>query len=172
MGPGISTRYSKQVIGGCIVLLLSVVVCALYFQLRGNVGGVSPYATVNDLYQQEMLSITLDKASYPVDVREVILTLRNDASDYILIQDEPHTDNWVLERKVDGVWHSLRTKNGATVRWFGFDGGVGWNGGEETYLCDISDYYQTPLEAGTYRIVLPNMMHMTHGHLAAEFTVE
>ena len=172
MGPGIFTKYSKQVIGGLIVVFVSFAVCALYFQLRGNAAGVSPYETVNDLYEQELLSITLDKTCYPADVREIPLTLRNDAPDYILIQDEPHTDNWVLERKADGAWHSLHTKNGETVRWFGFNGGVYWNGGEETYLCDISDYYQTPLEAGTYRIVLPNMMHMTRGHMAVEFTVE
>lgn len=172
MGPGIFTKYSKQVIGGLVLVMVCVAALAAWYQLRGNVGGISPYETVNNLYEQEQLSITLDKAVYPPDVGEIALTLRNDASDYILIQDEPHTDNWVLERKVNGAWHSLRTKNGKTVRWFGYNGGVDWNGGEETYLCDISDYYQIPLEAGTYRIVLPNMMHMTTGHLAVDFTVE
>ena len=172
MGPGIFTKYSKQVIGALLAVLLSLTAFGVYVELRGDVGAASPYETVNDLYEQELLSITLDRGAYPADVGEIALTLRNDASDYILIQDEPHTDNWVLERKVEGQWRSLRTKNGQTVRWFGFNGGVSWNGGEETYLCGISNYYRTPLEAGTYRIVLPNMMHMTTGHLAVEFTVE
>lgn len=172
MGPGIFTKYSKQVICGLLVLLGCIAALALYDQFRGPVGGVSPYETVNDLYEQQLLSITLDQAGYPRDVECIGLTLRNDAPDYILIQAEPHTDNWVLERKVEGTWRSLRTKNGQTVRWSGYSGGVAWNGGEETYLCNISAYYETPLEAGTYRIVLPNMEHMTTGHLAVEFTVE
>lgn len=172
MGPGIFTKYSKQVIGTCVAILLCVTALALYFQLRGPVGGVSPYETVNDLYEQELLSMTTDRESYPADVSSITVTLRNDAPDYILIQDEPHTDEWVLEREVEGVWHSLRTRRNETVRWFGFSGGVYWNGGEETYVCDISHYYEMPLEEGTYRIVFPNMMHQTSGHLAVEFTVE
>ena len=81
------------------LVMVCVAALAAWYQLRGNVGGISPYETVNNLYEQERLSITLDKAVYPPDVGEIALTLRNDASDYILIQDEPHTDNWVLERK-------------------------------------------------------------------------
>lgn len=172
MGPGIFTKYSKPAIGGLATVLLCIAALALYYQLRGPVGGVSPYETVNDLYEQELLSMTTDRESYPADVSSITVTLRNDASDYILIQDEPHTDEWVLEREVEGVWHSLRTRRNETVRWFGFNGGVYWNGGEETYICDISNYYETPLEAGTYRIVFPNMTHMITGHLAVEFTVE
>lgn len=172
MGPGIFTKYSKQVIGGLVLVIVCVASLAAWYQMRGDLDGPSPYGTVNDLYEQELLSMRADRASYPANVGSVEITLRNDASDYILIQDEPHTDNWVLERKLDDGWHSLRTKNGDTVRWFGFNGGVYWNGGEETYLCSISDYYNTPLEAGTYRIVFPEMMHMTKGHLAVEFTVE
>ena len=172
MGPGIFTKYAKPVIGGLAAVLLCIAALALYYRLRGPVGGVSPYETVNDLYEEELLSMTTDRESYPEDVSSITVTLRNDASDYILIQDEPHTDEWVLEREVEGVWRSLRTKNGETVRYFGFSGGVDWNGGEETYICDISHYYETPLEEGTYRIVFPNMTHMTTGHLAVEFTVE
>ena len=172
MGPGIFTKYSRPVIGVLAALLFCAAALALYFHLRGDLAGPSPYAAVNDLYQQELLSITLDRAVYPADVTEIGLTLRNDAPDYILIQGEPHTDNWVLERQVEGQWRSLRTRKGQTVRWFGFGGGVYWNGGEETYLCHISEYYQTPLEGGTYRIVLPGMVHQTTGHLAVEFTVK
>lgn len=172
MGPGIFTKYSKQVIGGLIVIFASFAVCTLYFQLRGNVGGVSPYETVNDLYEQGLLSMTTDQASYSTDVASITVTLRNDAPDYILIQGEPHTDEWALERKVDGSWRSLRTQWKEPVRWGMYAGGVDWNGGEEDYLCNISDYYKTPLETGTYRIVFPNMIHMTQGHLAVEFTIE
>ena len=130
MGPGIFTKYAKPVIGGLAAVLLCIAALALYYQLRGPVGGVSPYETVNDLYEQELLSMTTDRESYPEDVSSITVTLRNDASDYILIQDEPHTDEWVLEREVEGVWRSLRTKNGETVRYIGFSGGVDWNGGE------------------------------------------
>lgn len=172
MGPGIFTRYSRQVIGGLLAAFACIAALAIYYHLRGNIGGISPHETVNDLYEQELLSMTTDRMSYPAEVSVVEVTLRNDASDYILIQDEPHTDEWVLEREVEGVWRSLRTKGNETVHWFGFSGGVYWNGGEETYICDISQYYETPLEGGTYRIVFPNMMHQTSGHLAVEFTVE
>ena len=172
MGPGIFTKYSRPVIGALAAVLLCIAALALYYQLRGPVGGVSPYAVVNDLYEQELLSMTTDKERYGPDVNSITVTLRNDASDYILIQDEPHTDEWVLEKEVEGVWHSLRTKTKGSLRWFGFNGGVYWDGGEETYICDISRYYETPLEEGTYRIVFPNMMHQTNGHLAVEFTVE
>ena len=172
MGPGIFTKYSRQVIGGLLAVFVFIAALAVYYHLRGNVRGISPYETVNDLYEQELLSMTTDRESYPAEVSAVEVTLRNGASDYILIQDAPHTDEWVLEREVEGVWRSLRTKGNETIRWFGFNGGVYWGGEEETYVCDISRNYKPPLEGGTYRIVFPNMMHQTSGHLAVEFTVE
>ena len=172
MGPGIFTKYSRQVIGGLLAVFVFIALWAAYYHLRGNVGGISPYETVNNLYEQELLSMTTDRESYPADVSSIEVTLRNDASDYILIQDEPHSNEWVLEREVEGTWRSLRTRGNETVRWFGFSGGVYWGGKEEIYVCDISCYYKTPLEGGIYRIVFPNMMHQTSGHLAVEFTVE
>lgn len=42
MGPGIFTRYAKQAIGGIIAVFLLVAGLALYLQLRGPVGGLSP----------------------------------------------------------------------------------------------------------------------------------
>lgn len=171
MGPGIFTKYSKQVICGLLLVFGCIAALAAYYHFRGNVAGVSPYETVNDLYEQELLSITTEKDHYFTYEDSVVLRIRNDAEDYAIVQGEPRTDDWVLERKVDGVWRSLRTVKDQTVRWTGYNGNVHWGGGEERYVCSIAAYYKTPLEAGTYRIVLPNMEHCTSGHLAVEFTV-
>ena len=49
---------------------------------------------------------------------------------------------------------------------------VTWGGGEQTYLCGVAAYYKTPLAAGRYRVVFPNMTHMNvRSDLTMEFEV-
>ncbi len=184
MGPGILTRYSKQVFGGLLAVLLVAAAGMLYVRFRGPVGGVSPYGTVNDLFDQESISFTIEHDTYPADVETVQVTIRNDAEDTVVGPAPYCPDEWLLEKQVDGVWHRMRLSPLTAkqhVKWefppeeygpnSGPSGIVNWNGGEQRYLCGIAKYYKTPLEAGTYRIVFPQMEHVNTGALAAEFEV-
>ena len=47
MGPGILTRYSKQVLGGLLAVFAIIAAVLLYFRLRSPVCGVSPYEYIN-----------------------------------------------------------------------------------------------------------------------------
>ena len=184
MGPGILTRYSKQVFAAILLIFAVMAAWALYFRFRSPVGGVSPYETVNDLFGQELISFTIEHDTYPADVEIIQLTIRNDADDTVVSPALYCPDEWLLEAQVDGVWHSMRLSPLTAekyVEWefppeeygpnSGPSGIVNWNGGEQRYLCNIAKYYQTPLQAGTYRIVFPKMEHRNTAALAVEFEV-
>ena len=184
MGPGILTKYARQVLGGVLALLALAAAAGLYLRFRGPVGGVSPYETVNDLYEGEFITFRTERAAYPADVETIQLTIRNDAEDTVVGPARPCPDEWLLEVQVDGVWRSLRLSPLTAedhVKWdfppeeygpnSGPSGIVKWGGGEQRYLCRIAAYYQTPLEPGRYRIVFPRMEHRNEGALAAEFEV-
>ena len=184
MGPGILTRYSKQVLGGILAVFAIMAAAGLYFRFRGPVGGVSPYEMVNDLFEQELISFTIEHDTYPADVEVVQVTLRNDAEDTVVGPALYCLDEWLLEKQVDGVWHRMRLSPLTTEKYVKWDfppeeygpnsgpsGIVNWNGGEQRYLCSIVKYYKTPLEAGTYRIVFPQMEHRNTAALAVEFEV-
>ena len=108
MGAGIFIRYSKQVMGGALALLALLAAAGLYIHFRSPVGGVSPYETVNNLYGQEWISLTAQQDVYPADVETVQLTIRNDAEDTVVGPAPYCPDDWLLEIRVDGVWHSVR----------------------------------------------------------------
>ena len=184
MGPGIFTKYSKQVLGGALALLVLLAAAGLYVRFRSPVGGVSPYETVNDLYGQERISFTVHRDVYSTDVETVQLTIRNDAEDTVVGPAPYCPDEWLLEVQVDGVWRSMHLSPLTAekhVKWAfppeeygpnsGPSGVVKWGGGEQRYLCHIAAYYQTPLEPGLYRIVFPQMEHRNVAALAAEFEV-
>lgn len=165
--------------------VLAVLACGaavgLYFWLRGPMGGVTPYGTVNDLYDWEYMTFTTDKTVYPVGVKSVTLYFRNGAPDGVVWLSESPSYQWYLERETDGVWHSMRAA--VEIPQWRFreedctlysmpSGMVNWNGGEFTWYCDIDNYYHTPLEPGSYRIVIPDCNHRDdHGAIAVEFEV-
>ena len=184
MGPGIFTKYSKQVIGGLLVLFVAIAAAFLYFQFRGPVVGVSPYENVNDFFEQEKILFTIESDAYPADVEVIQVTLRNDTDNTVVAPSLRQADEWLLETKIDGVWRSMRLDPKAAkekVRWdFPAEecgansrpsGIVNWNGGEQRYLCRIAEYYRTPLGSGTYRILFPEMEHRDTTALAVEFEV-
>ena len=185
MGPGIFTRYSKQVIGGILTVFAAFAAVTLYFRLRGPVGGVSPYTEVNDFFEQERISFTIEQEVYSTDVVTVQVTLRNDTDDTVVAPAPGCRDEWLLETRVDGAWHRMRLSPGCPenrVKWdfppeeygpnSGPSGIVKWNGGEQRYLCNIKKYYGTPQEPGLYRIVFPEMEHRDEAALAVEFRIE
>ena len=185
MGPGIFTRYAKGVIGAILAVFAAFAAAALYFQLRGPVGGVSPYTEVNDFFERERISFTIEREVYPTDVAAVQVTLRNDTEDTVVAPAPGCRDEWLLETRVDGAWHRMRLSPGCPedrVKWefppeeygpkSGPSGIVKWNGGEQRYLCNIEKYYGTPQEPGLYRIVFPEMEHRDEAALAVEFWIE
>ncbi|WP_298022822.1 hypothetical protein [uncultured Dysosmobacter sp.] len=170
-----------------VVLALAILLCSaamgLYFWLRGPVGGVSPYETVNDLYEWEYMTFTADQAVYPTDVETITLYFRNDAPDDVVILSDHPDFQWYLERQTGGAWHTMRSKVEMPQWRFREEdctltstpsGVVRWGGGEFTWYCDIGGYYRTPLEPGSYRIVIPNCVHVrnTGSVLAVGFEVE
>lgn len=184
MGPGIFTKYSKQVIGGLIAAFVVIAAGLLCYRFRSPVGGVSPYETVNDFFEQERIAFTIEHDTYPADVEVIQVTLRNDTDNTVVGPSLYCPNEWLLEIWQDGTWHSLRLDpecGEKTVKWdfppeeygpnSGPSGIVNWNGGEQKYLCDIARYYKTPLEIGTYRIVFPEMEHRDTAALAVEFEV-
>lgn len=84
MGPGIFTRHSKLVFGSILAIFALITAVQLYYQFRSPVGGVSPYETVNDLFEQDLLSFTIERDTYPTDVKVIQITLRNDADDIVV----------------------------------------------------------------------------------------
>lgn len=179
MGPGILTRYSKQVLGGILAVFAIIAAVLLYFRFRGPVGGPSPHETVNDLYEWEYMTFTAEQELYPADVETIRLYFRNDAPDGVVCLSARTFFAYELEFLKDGVWHSMRAKV-ERPRWSDSDTEVApgtdivkWNGGEMTLYCGIAHDYPTPLRAGRYRIVIPDCEHMQPAlvDLAVEFEV-
>lgn len=165
-----------------LAVLACTVVMGLYFWLRGPVGGESPYKTVNDLYEWEYMTFTADEAVYPADAKTITLYFRNGAPDGVVQLSQQPPFQWYLERQADGTWYSMRSRIELPQWRFREEdctptstpsGVVPWDGGEFTWYCDIDDYYATPLEEGTYRIVIPNCTHWDQAEhaLAVEFEV-
>ena len=176
-----ATRNRARVLLGIIaVLLFASGATALYFRFRNPVGGASPYRTVNG---HHFITFAPEQAAYPADTRIFRLTISNRAGED-LIPEEDRRDEWVLEVKQGGVWHTLRA-DGHGVCWdfdpeeYGqeaYGAGVRPSGAVErgrslTYLCPVWAYYALPLEPGSYRIVFPGMRLSSTRDLAAEFEV-
>lgn len=176
----ISVKGSRGLYTVLGVLIVCALTAELYFAMRGQVAGLTPYGTVNQLWEQEKLTFSAEQNVYPNSVDTVALTLHNGGSDYAVVPEGARLTDWVLEVEQYGGWHTLRTTK-KNPKWsfpaeeYGPDSGpsgvVTWDGGEQTFLCEISSYYKTPLTAGRYRIVFPDMAHRNTGHLAAEFEV-
>lgn len=185
MGPGIFTKYSRQVICGIIAFFLLLAAVPLYVWLRDPVGGVSPYMEVNDFFEQEKISFTVTEQIHSTDVTVVEVVLRNDTETTVVAPAPGCRNEWLLETRVDGAWHTMRLSPDCTeknVKWefppeeYGHNSGpsgiVDWNGGEQRYLCNLAKYYGTPQEPGLYRIVFPEMEHRDEAALAVEFYIE
>lgn len=174
MGPGIFTRYSKQVIGVLLAILALLTVVILYYRLRSPVGGKSPYETVNDLYEWEYMTFESEQAVYPADTDVVRLRFRNDAPDGVVALAAGSSPSFGYELEIwdSGTWRQMRSHR-EVCRWDGRTDIVKWNGGEELLSCPVGRDYPAPLAAGRYRIVLPNCQHIHRAEvpLAAEFEV-
>ena len=108
-----ATRNRARVLLGIIaVLLFASGATALYFRFRNPVGGASPYRTVNG---HHFITFAPEQAAYPADTRIFRLTISNRAGED-LIPEEDRRDEWVLEVKQGGVWHTLRA-DGHGVCW-------------------------------------------------------
>ena len=99
MGPGIFTKYSKQVISGILAAFLLFGAVVLYYRFRSPVRGRSPYETVNDMYEWEYMTFTAEQERYSPDVEKIRLTFRNDAPDGVSLLA---TWLWTLK-----VWPAL-----------------------------------------------------------------
>lgn len=174
MGPGIFTKYSKQVLGGCVLLILLIAAVQGYLHLRGPVAGLSPYETVNDLPNWEVMTFTAAQETYPVDAERIELMFRNDAADGVVwLSESGSIFGYVLEIRREDGWHTLRSRT-EKPQWDGKTDIVDWNGGEVVLSCPVGTDYPSPLTAGRYRIVLPGCTHLgglPHA-LAAEFEVQ
>lgn len=173
MGSGIFTKHFRQVLGGCVLVILLVAAMQIYLHLRGPVAGLSPYETVNDFTDWADMTFIATQEAYPADAERVELTFRNDASDgaVCLSADGIHF-GYVLEILQEDGWHSLWTKRAEEPRWDGTTDIVDWNGGEVTLSCPVGRDYA--LRPGRYRIVLPGCTHLHDlpKALAVEFEVE
>ena len=173
MGPGIFTRYSRQVLGTCVLLLLLVAAAQAYTHLREPVAGLSPYETVNDLPDWDDMSFTPVKDIWPADTETIELTFRNGAVDGVVWMSESGPIfGYVLEMQREDGWHSLRSST-ETPRWNGETDIVNWGGGEITLSCPVGRDYPSPLKPGRYRIVLPGCTRLGGASkaLATEFEV-
>ena len=178
MGPGILTRYSKQVLGSFLVVFAILAAVMLYFRFRGPIGGVSPHETVNDLYEWTYMTFEAEPDEYSADDVDIVhLYFRNDAPDGIVWLSSQVSFAYELEYLKAGVWHQMRPVV-QRPRWSNTDGIptndiVNWDGGELTLRCGISQDYPMPLRAGRYRIIIPGCEHIRHTPvaLAAEFEV-
>ena len=173
MGPGIFTKYSKQVIGGILAVFVLFGGVALWYRFRSPVGGKSPYETVNDLYEWEYMTFESVQETYSADTEYVELYFRNDAPDGVVVLSAAGTHfGYELEILRDGCWRQMRS-HGKVCRWEGKTDIVNWKGGEVTLICPVGRDYPSPLPLGRYRIVLPQCEHL-HGSmvpLATEFEV-
>ena len=185
MGPGIFTRYSKQVLGGLLAFFAVIAAVFLYIRFRDPVGAVSPYTEVNGFFEQALISVSAERDVYSVDTDVIRVTIRNDTDNTVVAPAPGCRNEWILETRVDGEWHSMRLDPNCaekTVKWefpeeeYGPNSGpsciVDWSGGEQTYLCNIAKYYGVPQEPGLYRIVFPEMEHRDASALAVEFCFE
>ena len=178
MGPGILTRYSKQVLGGFLGFFVLVAAVVLYFRFRSPVGGESPYQIFD--HAEQGIEITADDVMYTGQTAPVTVTVRNTSESGWLEPNPYRPQEWVLETRVNGTWHSMRTTE-KQIRWEGPDGqpsGVVKNGEEQIFLCYVGDYYRLPLKPGAYRIVFPDLSKVRPDGgvyreiaLAAEFEV-
>lgn len=158
MGPGIFTKYSRQVIGGLLLFFALVAAVLLYLRVRSPIGGESPYEPVFD-HEEHGIEIVADEVMYTGQTAPVQVTVRNTSESGWLEPGPYRPLEWVLEVQVDGAWHSMRTTE-KQIRWEGSDGqpsGVVKNGEEQIFLCYVGDYYRLPLDPGLYRIVFPDM---------------
>ena len=163
MGPGILTRYSKQVLGGFLAFFVLVAAVLLYLRFRSPVAGESPYESFAQ--GEAGIEIVADEVMYTGQTAPVQVTVRNTSESGWLEPGPYRPLEWVLEVQVNGSWHSMRTTE-KHIRWGWLpeDGtpnsspsGIVKNGEEQTFLCSVGDYYRLPLEPGAYRIVFPDM---------------
>jgi len=163
VGPGIFTKYSKQVLGGLMLLFAVIAAVMLYFRFRSPVGSESPYQIFD--HQEQGIEITADEVMYAGQTAPVQVTVRNTSEKGWLEPGLYRPLEWVLEIKVDGVWYSMRTME-KRIRWDWLPedkspnsapSGIVKEGEEQTFLCCVGDYYRLPLKPGSYRIVFPDM---------------
>lgn len=164
MGPGIFTKYSRQVIGGLLLFFALVAAVLLYLRVRSPIGGESPYEPVFD-HEEHGIEIVADEVMYTGQTAPVQVTVRNTSESGWLEPGPYRPLEWVLEVQVNGTWHSMRMLE-KRIRWDWLPeekssnsspSGIVKNGEEQLFLCCISDYYRLPLEPGLYRIVFPDM---------------
>lgn len=176
----IRTGHSRLVLGILAAALAVTAAALLYFRFRGPVGGVSPYETVNDLYEWEYMTFAAEQEEYPADTEVIRLYFKNDAPDGVVCLSTRTFFTYELELLKDGAWHSMRAK-AERPRWSDNDTGgvpgtdvVKWNGGELTQYCGIARDYPTPLRPGRYRVVIPDCTHISRAEsaLAVEFEVK
>ena len=199
MGPGILTRYSKQVIGGLIAFFMLLAAVPCYFWFRDPIARESPYQEQSFLenfadrerWEYERISFAAAQEVYTTDSVAVEVILRNSTEHVELAPAVYLPDEWVLETRVDGAWHSVHTRPDTRTKnpdWEVPDeenelethpAAVLRPGEDRVYLCSIERYYRTPLEPGLYRIVFPNFevvnvseQILTYTSLAAEFYIE
>ena len=173
MGPGIFTKYSKEVLSVILTIFFLIAGVITFLEHRSSVGGESPYGAVNQLFEWEYMTFTTEQETYPADVEKIRLTFRNDAPDGVVVLSAAGTHfGYELEILQDGRWHQMRPQS-KICRWEGNTDIVNWNGGEVTLTCPVGKDYSSPLQSGRYRIVLPQCEHL-HSRivpLAAEFEV-
>ena len=115
MGPGILTRYSKQVLSGFLAFFVLVAAVLLYLRFRSPVGGTSPYEPVF-AHEAHGIEIVADEVMYTGQTAPVQVTVRN-TSEWGWLEPEPYRPlEWVLEIQVNGCWHSVRTTE-KHIRW-------------------------------------------------------
>ena len=187
MGPGILTRYSKQVIGGILAVFAVIAAMGLYVKFRSPVGGVSPYEYIN-AWGEERIVDTTEQPVYDPRTETIQVTIRNDAESGLVIPGDYRLKEWVLETEIDGVWYSMRTLEKYIYWDFPAEdqtpnsrpSGIVKCGEEQRFLCHLEDAYELPLAAGTYRIVFPDMEKKREAYsgsfyltaFAAEFEVK
>lgn len=182
MGPGIFTRRAKAVICGVSLVILAFAAAAVYGYFRSPISGMSPYETVNDLYDWEYMAFTAGRAVYPAETETVELTFCNNAPDGVVALASHAASQWCLEVRKNDAWRGLRLTGPEPCWRFREEdctesstpsGIVDWGGGKLIFYCDLSRFYPSPLEPGRYRIVIPDCEHMGDvADLAAEFEVE
>ena len=173
MGPGIFTKYSKEVLSVILVIFFAIAGVVTIAENRSPVGGMSPYDTVNDMYEWEHMTFAPEHAVYPGDTENIRFYFRNDAPDGVVVLSAEGTHfGYELEIWKDGAWHRMRTYQ-KHIRWEGKTDIVKWGGDEVLITCPVGKDYPSPLRPGLYRVVLPQCEHLKNPivPLAAEFEV-